>query len=373
MVRELWDRRPENRGARALRLFLSDDPGERAEGFDEIYFLLMVNSLQSRQVDAAIPSLLVALRDKEPRVREKAMMSLFYVAVRAQQGFKAQPLAQAKVVPHVEAIVLGLMEAMRDPTHAVRRNAALAMALIYCAFRNDWDVKPPLPKDLDRFVDVLCQVIEDPDPETPQWAIQVLGATARRLDRAPPAQLVRALDSPDPVARQRAAETIVKFPRGIEQALPAMLRAIEREGQLEYRRACARALSDTHPSPAAIPLLVQALRSRQKEARFVAAQLLSRISPQAREAVPAVLPLLDERFEPASTWEREQLEDADPAVAATWALVKITRGTEIAATAEAAIAKLLESPEHPWRRRDAEWALNWARSVPRNDPSVGAK
>jgi hypothetical protein len=221
VVREAWDRRWENRPARALRLLQSEDPGEQEEGFNQIYFLLMVDALKPPQVDAAVPPLLVRLRDKDPRVRERAMMSLFFIVSHAGYSLKAQPQAEAKVLPQAEAIVPGLMEAMRDPRHAVRRNAALAMTGIYFTYWNNWTVKPPLPKDLDGFVDVLCQVIEDPDPETPQWAFLILRETAPRLDRPPPAPIVAALGSTNPMIRASAATTIVKFPKGIDQVLPA--------------------------------------------------------------------------------------------------------------------------------------------------------
>ncbi len=116
------------------------------------------------------------------------------------------------------------------------------------------------------------------------------------------------------------------------------------------------ALGGVHPSPASITLLMEALRSPERSVRFRAADLLSRIGPQASEAVPALLPLLKESFEPTTSFEREHPDWADPAVAATWALGAIAPGTGMADTARAAVVEFLNQPGHPWRRRDAEQA-----------------
>lgn len=56
--------------------------------------------------------------------------------------------------------------------------------------------------------------------------------------------------------------------------------------------------------PAALPQLVELLRSPQAEVRLIAAQVIARMGSDAREAVPALIPLLndpDERVRKAAT------------------------------------------------------------------------
>jgi hypothetical protein len=105
-----------------------------------------------------------------------------------------------------------------------------------------------------------------------------------------------------------------------------------------------------------MPALIQALHSPERLVRFRAADLLSRIGPSASEAVPAVLPLLEERFVPSTDLERKHPEWADPAVAATWALRSIAPETPMAGMARTALEEL-QTSGHPWRRGELESAL----------------
>ncbi len=150
---------------------------------------------------------------------------------------------------------------------------------------------------------------------------------------------------------------IVAFTQGIDQVLPKMLRTVELDDGTDHPRTCSGGCSVHILLPLQFPCWWKRLRRPQNQVRFIAAHLLSRIGPPASAAVPAILPLLDERFEPSSSWEREHPEGSDPAVAATWAPGAIAPGTEMAATAEAALMKLLQSPEYPWRHPDARWAV----------------
>jgi HEAT repeat protein len=224
---------------------------------------------------------------------------------------------------------------------------------------------------------LLGQAIEDRDPGVQLWTFMVLDAIAPRLNRTAPAWLLAALNAPDATTRGLAAGAVAAFPRDIDAALPALLRVLEHDPDPEVRRVCSRALIRARPSAASLLLLRKALRSPERLVRFRAADLLSHLGPRASEAVPAVLPLLKETFEPTTSFERQHPEWADPAVAATWALGAIAPGTEMADRARASVVEMLRRPGRPWRRRDAEWALarldpapsRESRGVPARAPS----
>jgi HEAT repeat protein len=349
VARELWDRRPGNQPARAFRMLQSGSPGARLSGASDLRLLLILNSLTPKQVDAAISGLLVALRDQNSGVREAAAGSLHSIVFAANR--------RSAAVPRVQAVAAGLAEGLRDTEPDVRYHTGLALAHIYFDASVSGGPQPALPVDTERFVDLLGQAIEDPNPEVRSWALQVLGAIAPRLKRAAPTRLLAALNAPDAATRRQAIRTVVAFPPSLDSALPALLQVIERDPDPGVRWECSWALVGVRPSPTSIPLLMEALRSPERSVRFRAADLLSRIGPQASEAIPAVLPLLEETFEPVTSFDRQHPEWADPAVAATWALGAIAPGTGMADTARASLMEFQRRPGPAWRRRDAEWAL----------------
>ena len=348
LAREMWDRRPENALPRAVRMLRSDDPGERSIGAKDLQLLVLANSLRPKEVDAIIPDLLTALRDQRPAVREPVMYSLFEIV--SDCGQRSLP------VPRVQVVAAGLAGALRDTEFEVRRLSALALANLYFTYPRSGAAATPLPPDLDRFLDQLCEAIEDPSEEVRTWVFQVLRETAPRVGRAAPSGLVAALGSKDAVIRREAVDALVRFPVGIDSQLPKLFEVLERDEDPTVRQSCFGAMIGLRPSTGAIPALLKALRSHQRQARFRAADLLSRIGPAASDAVPAVLPLLKERFEPSTEFERKHPAWADPAVAATWALRSIAPGTPMAGMARTALEEL-QTSGHPWRRGELESAL----------------
>ena len=344
--RELWDRRPGNRPARAVRILQSGGPGERQKAASDLQILVIQNSLTPKQADAAIPGLLVALRDRNPGVREAAANCLGTIVFESVQ--------RSVPVPRVPELAAGLAEGLRDTAADIRGRVGLTLATMYVSKR----LNLPLPVDIDRFVDSLGQAIEDPSPQVREYAFHVLSAVGPRLKRAAPTRLLTALNAPDSAIREEALRTVVEFRVGIDSALPALLRVLEFDPDPEVRWWCSIVLKDVRPTPACTPLLMATLRSPERSVRFRAADLLSRTGPQASEAVPAVLPLLKETFDPVTSSERQNPESADPAVAATWALGAIAPGTDMADLARESLEEYLRQPGRPWGRRDAEWALD---------------
>ncbi len=120
MGREVWDRRPANQTARAFRMLRSGDPSARLSGASDLRLLVMINSLTPKEVDDAIPDLLVALRDQNPGVREAAAGTLHWIVFEATQ--------RSAPVPRVQAVAAGLAGGLRDTVPAVRHDTGLALA-----------------------------------------------------------------------------------------------------------------------------------------------------------------------------------------------------------------------------------------------------
>ena len=106
-----------------------------------------------------------------------------------------------------------------------------------------------------------------------------------------------------------------------------------------------------------VDLLVQVLKDPTPLNRRNALQVLAALGPQASKAVPAILPLLNETFEPVTPFEREFPEIADPAASAAWALGAIAPGTNMAETSRARLKDFLARSENGSKRRSALWAL----------------
>jgi HEAT repeat protein len=356
IAREIWDRRPENALARAIRMLRSDDPGERPTGARDLQLLFMLNALRPKEVDAVIPHLLTALRDQQTAVRKPVMYSLFHIV--SDCGQRSLP------VPRAQPVATGLAEALRDTEFEVRRLSALSLANLYFTYSRSGAAASPLPGALDRFLELLSEAVEDPSSEVRSWAFQVLQTIAPRVGRAAPSRLVAALNSKYAVTRREAAYALAHFPVGVDTLLPKLFEYLEQEKDPKARRYCSGALMAVRPSRAAIPHLLRALRSSEESVRFRAAELLGRIGANANDAVPAVLALLVEPYEPSTDFDREHPESTDPAVAATWALRSIAPGTEMAEQARTSLLNFSLMSDQLWRRAAAQAALRYFEPSP---------
>ncbi len=152
------------------------------------------------------------------------------------------------------------------------------------------------------------------------------------------------------------------------------MRVYERDKSRAVRNACSVALGSAKLTPAAAPVLVDALRSPERHVRFRAADCLGRIIPRPVEAVPALLLLLEEHFDPLSQFGQARKPPLfDAAVAATWALGTIALGTPMSDRAETALKKLLHDSKHPWRADEAQVALERIRAAAPAGPAGEVK
>ena len=172
--------------------------------------------------------------------------------------------------------------------------------------------------DIERVMAVLVRASEDRDVEVRAAAAASLSVLAseivRRPDRTPAEQgwtkrrldvatraLTRGLSDPEPAVRASAVRGFGELGKSGKVALPPELFAALNDETSAVRQATFKAMGAVQLTPAAVPTLIEALGSRDREDRFHAAWLLGRLGPEAKSAVPALLAILKASLRPAGT------------------------------------------------------------------------
>lgn len=234
----------------------------------------------------ALPALLEALRSPDETLRARAR------AVLIQLGREATPLliSQLNTAPPLVQVQLcevfvktqarealpALIAALHHPDEAVRLQAAQAIGRL-----GDTSILP-----------ALLKVAQDASPEVRVAAVVALGYFPQAVK--PLCDLLR--DDPKMVVRRAAARALggLRDP----SSLPALLEALE-DGFWWYERE--REVEDLLQAiavfgPLAVEPLIQALNSRERAVRRLAAILLGRIGDR-RALEPLGLALYDLHFE----------------------------------------------------------------------------
>ena len=175
-------------------------------------------------------------------------------------------------------------------------------------------------------------------------------------------RMATALDDPDSSVRAAAGISLASFPANIDQAIPALIKAAATDPDAiiaPNRGRPGMALSRGKPTKKAVPGLIETLKSTDPTIRYLAAQVLGKIGPDAAEAVPALLGLLND---PPAKIERE-----DPARAAAIALGQIAPKSPKADEALSALNELKKS-DNPARSKAATKA---ARQFEKKDETKG--
>ena len=135
-----------------------------------------------------------------------------------------------------------------------------------------------------RSVDALFATLDDPSEAVRHAAAQALSRIGTHAeDRA---RLASRLPSPDPYVSAFAAWSLGNLGAEAQDAVPDLARALARD---ETNAVVSAALARIGPAAAAaVPVLVEALRSKDGDRRWRAARTLGRIGPHAEAAVPAL-------------------------------------------------------------------------------------
>ena len=178
--------------------------------------------------------------------------------------------ALAQIQPPAPETIATLSKAMRETDPAIQRAAAAALG----------DVGA---------VSVLAQALKDPDKNVRRNAVRPLRRVIIRdrsstATRAVVTALADALKDPDGGVRRAAASSLGAIGPEAVDAIPA-LAAITMDPDPSVRNATIEALGRIG-SPAAVPVLVQALKDPRTGG--LAVRALGNMGPTARGAIPAL-------------------------------------------------------------------------------------
>ncbi|MBN2453282.1 MAG: HEAT repeat domain-containing protein, partial [Candidatus Omnitrophica bacterium] len=145
----------------------------------------------------------------------------------------------------------------------------------------------------------LIKALGDKNDDVRKNAAEALGRIGQAAKDAVPA-LVKALGDKNDVVRKNAAETLGRIGPDAKDAVPELIQAVDDIGN-----AAAEAIGKI--GLPAVPALIQALKDKNYFIRDEAAEILGRIGPAAKAAVPAIIqymlnrcPVEDEKMK---AWE----------------------------------------------------------------------
>ena len=229
-----------------------------------------------------------AIQDGDVRVQRAAISALEELGrlrARMLKLVASLPAIEGEAAPKVnptfnqkmEGMVLKAAALLRSPDLSVRRSAM--------HFLEDLEDRagPAL--------DFLIERLEDPDRFL-RWAAArtLANLPAEKAAKAVPA-LRRVLSYPDMDVRLAAVATLVHLEQLAKDALPELEKGIlQPHRDPEYRIAVMKALISIGPvhSIPAIPSVVKALKDGDARVRRIAAEVLGKFGPLARQAVPAL-------------------------------------------------------------------------------------
>jgi HEAT repeat protein len=143
--------------------------------------------------------------------------------------------------------------------------------------------------------------------------------------------LLKNLSDNDPLVRASAARSYGAIGTKFRVNLPPdLISALLRDKSVSVREAAIKALQEVQLTPDAVPRLVEALQSADREIRFGAAAILGRLGVDASSAIPGLLATLKERFDLEE--QKKNMVAAwcwDPACAAAKALAQIAATEEV--------------------------------------------
>lgn len=266
--------------ARALR---SLDPAKRIEAVRSL-------SAMGREAESAIPSLVGALNDSDPRVRARAAMAIPFILATSNH-------------PQADTVHTALTAALADTDPGARHAAAVALGM-----------REP---DSKRIRPALVEAASDADPIVRAWAVSslgsalddegvwstVLGATRDRdlnvrnqairvlAWKPQPARfaavreaLAPALKEPNEVNRGFAANTLGRYAQLVLDDVPELYDALADPNPFVRRMVC-ESLPHRPGARPAVPILVRALGDVAPEVRHAAASRLGSIGLNAEAAL----------------------------------------------------------------------------------------
>jgi HEAT repeat protein len=239
----------------------------------------------------SVPSLVKALSNRDPHIREGAVEVLIDLGAEAQAARPALILAlkdrddgvrcrAARALglagPGGAELIEALMSVLDDKVSKVRLAAAESLGRLGAAAR------VALP--------VLRQRLSDTDVSVRVGAARSLWQIDQEAAQVVPV-LIQALN--DPIAGWQAVFVLGEIGPKAEQAAPALIQTLKRERvSRPLRSPPSSALALGQIGPAAAPALIETLQNEQAHVRTGAAIALGFMGRDAKAAVPALAALL---------------------------------------------------------------------------------
>jgi HEAT repeat protein len=232
--------------------------------------------------EEATAVLIRTLGDKDVGVRAAAAESLGSVVYHLRDHPATVPVASDLLKSRIGVATRGLVALLSDRDPGVRAAAATGLERMA---RRPPSPGPPTPEQLAALKDKSNAVRR-------RTAKLIYGSPDVTL----PLELVSALEDESAAVRGAADRALARYGPDLDPAIPALFAMMERD-ETDVQNACAEALPQSWPTPALVPILVEFLKSRDHMVRANAVLLLGRIGPEASRTIPALIAILNERFD----------------------------------------------------------------------------
>lgn len=290
----------------------------------------LIQGFPDLDLGPAIPGLIEMLKRPELNSRSWAVLILGQLGPAAKEALPAlreivresQPSSRLQIVTALKqiageddpAVFDKMAEQLRDPQFYNRNAAASALARMGPA-----GVKLAEP--------VLLEALQSPDQSTRYQAIVGLSRFRGPEGKQALTSIITALDTLDTPMRDSAFLTLRQFGSELTPAIPKLAAILTTTKNPAFATALVQLLGQVGPN--AVPALVEALKTTQGSVRVAVVHALGQIGPEAGSAAPALVDLLDHEDSTlkaaATTWLAElglnaveplieRLGDEDPTV-----------------------------------------------------------
>jgi HEAT repeat protein len=345
----IWEsHHPAARPARALR---HRDPARRLAAVQDLEQF----GLEDEAI--ALEALIGGLDDQTGEVRAAAAKALATILSRtAGKG------ADSKANRTAIVTLAGLL---RDREPNVRVAAADSLASLpwaaHPAMRSERSAETPqtvttvtLPVGPQEAVDALVETLTDQDSEVRAAAVRALGVIGPQVPYYDRNALNAALNNHSGGQQKNEVAAQAANRSSVDRIVPTLFQLLEHDGP-EVREACSgtvRGLGPPAVTATAVPGLIAAVASANREVRFQAAAMLGRLKADARPAIAALMAVLHDSVETQRSQSDKRLPNGDPGCAAATALGEIAPGSDSASQSITALAELARTG-NPARRTAA--------------------
>ncbi|WZP00992.1 sister chromatid cohesion protein PDS5 [Isosphaeraceae bacterium EP7] len=281
----------------------------------------------------AVTSLIRRLEDSDPAVRLATVNALGSVGSCA---LKSKSRSGDEIV---QPAATALIRRLGDSNPDVRSRTATNLGLITSP-RFVIGATPLI--DRKAVIHALIGRLDDPDSGVRLAVIQAISSLPDE-NGDPHRELAESLKDQESKIRRAAVSGLSPYRQGLDPWVPILLRLAENDPDPSMRDHCLTMLSFAFKSPAVtpnvIPVLMPSLKSADAKVRSQVVRLLGEFKAYSAGAIPELVRILNEPFDPQSAPYRGPFNNLEPASEAASALGQIAPRT---AKAKEVIAALIE-------------------------------